>query len=141
MKGVLSFTDEELVSSDFIHNVCLDWLKLSRRCRIMSKHSVYCSKAARLHHSSDPWVCLGLCTLKSCKYWQIAGVVFFWLGIRQVTRCFLGIEGGGGTSSTQTDSLRNSSIYDSKATLQNNLKGEKRFFKIVSFGSRGRRCG
>ena len=28
--------------------------------------------------------------------------------------------------------LRNSSIYDSKATLQNNLKGEKRFFKIVS---------
>eukprot|EP00435_Cladocopium_sp_Y103_P064455 s59_g26.t1 len=48
MKGVLSFTDEELVSSDFIHNV-------------------------------------------------------------------------------------NSSIYDSKATLQNNLKGEKRFFKIVSW--------
>merc|ERR1719181_1535473 len=27
----------------------------------------------------------------------------------------------------------NSSIYDSKATLQNNLKGEKRFFKIVSW--------
>jgi glyceraldehyde 3-phosphate dehydrogenase len=26
-----------------------------------------------------------------------------------------------------------SSIYDSKATLQNNLKGEKRFFKIVSW--------
>ncbi|CAK9063894.1 unnamed protein product [Durusdinium trenchii] len=48
MKGVLSYTDEELVSSDFIHNV-------------------------------------------------------------------------------------NSSIYDSKATLQNNLKGEKRFFKIVSW--------
>jgi glyceraldehyde 3-phosphate dehydrogenase len=34
-------------------------------------------------------------------------------------------------------SLRNSSIYDSKATLQNNLKGEKRFFKIVSFGAKG----
>jgi len=48
MKGVLSFTDEELVSSDFIHN-------------------------------------------------------------------------------------KNSSIYDSKATLQNNLPGEKRFFKIVSW--------
>ena len=48
MKGVLSFTDEELVSSDFIHNV-------------------------------------------------------------------------------------NSSIYDSKATLQNNLPGEKRFFKVVSW--------
>merc|ERR1712137_1329534 len=48
MKGVLSYTDEELVSTDFIHNV-------------------------------------------------------------------------------------NSSIYDSKATLQNNLKGEKRFFKIVSW--------
>jgi glyceraldehyde 3-phosphate dehydrogenase len=48
MAGVLSFTDEELVSSDFIHNV-------------------------------------------------------------------------------------NSSIYDSKATLQNNLPGEKRFFKIVSW--------
>jgi glyceraldehyde 3-phosphate dehydrogenase len=48
MKGVLSYTDEELVSSDFIHNV-------------------------------------------------------------------------------------NSSIYDSKATLQNNLPGEKRFFKIVSW--------
>merc|ERR1711953_772226 len=48
MKGVLSFTDEELVSTDFIHNV-------------------------------------------------------------------------------------NSSIYDSKATLQNNLPGEKRFFKIVSW--------
>ncbi|CAK9024853.1 unnamed protein product [Durusdinium trenchii] len=48
MKGVLSYTDEELVSADFIHNV-------------------------------------------------------------------------------------NSSIYDSKATLQNNLKGEKRFFKIVSW--------
>merc|ERR1712151_500356 len=48
MKGVLSFTDEELVSQDFIHNV-------------------------------------------------------------------------------------NSSIYDSKATLQNNLPGEKRFFKIVSW--------
>jgi glyceraldehyde 3-phosphate dehydrogenase len=26
-----------------------------------------------------------------------------------------------------------SSIYDSKATLQNNLKGEKRFFKLVSW--------
>merc|ERR1711918_118108 len=26
-----------------------------------------------------------------------------------------------------------SSIYDSKATLQNNLPGEKRFFKIVSW--------
>merc|ERR1712226_1533302 len=48
MKGILSFTDEELVSTDFIHNV-------------------------------------------------------------------------------------HSSIYDSKATLQNNLPGEKRFFKIVSW--------
>merc|ERR1711976_593194 len=48
MKGVLSFTDEELVSTDFIHNT-------------------------------------------------------------------------------------NSSIYDSKATMQNNLPGEKRFFKIVSW--------
>lgn len=48
MKGVLAFTDEELVSSDFIHNA-------------------------------------------------------------------------------------NSSIYDSLATLQNNLKGEKRFFKVVSW--------
>merc|ERR1712039_391607 len=48
MKGVLSFTDEELVSTDFVHNC-------------------------------------------------------------------------------------NSSIYDSKATLQNNLPGEKRFFKIVSW--------
>ena len=48
MKGVLPFTDEELVSTDFIHNV-------------------------------------------------------------------------------------NSSIYDSKATMQNNLLGEKRFFKIVSW--------
>merc|ERR1719310_1799649 len=48
LKGVLSYTDEELVSTDFIHNV-------------------------------------------------------------------------------------NSSIYDSKATLQNNLPGEKRFFKIVSW--------
>merc|ERR1719446_153740 len=48
MKGVLSYTDEELVSSDFIHNA-------------------------------------------------------------------------------------NSSIYDSKATLQNNLPGEKRFFKVVSW--------
>merc|ERR1712060_202920 len=27
----------------------------------------------------------------------------------------------------------NSSIYDSKATLQNNLLGEKRFFKVVSW--------
>ena len=27
----------------------------------------------------------------------------------------------------------NSSIYDSKATMQNNLPGEKRFFKIVSW--------
>ena len=26
-----------------------------------------------------------------------------------------------------------SSIYDSNATLQNNLKGEKRFFKVVSW--------
>jgi len=48
MKGVLSYTDEELVSTDFIHNI-------------------------------------------------------------------------------------NSSIYDSKATLQNNLPGEKRFFKLVSW--------
>merc|ERR1719408_1197248 len=34
-----------------------------------------------------------------------------------------------------TDFIHNvhSSIYDSKATLQNNLKGEKRFFKIVSW--------
>ena len=37
------------------------------------------------------------------------------------------------------DLLRNSSIYDSKATLQNNLKGEKRFFKIVCAG--GKQCG
>ena len=28
---------------------------------------------------------------------------------------------------------QNSSIYDAKATLENNLKGEKRFFKIVSW--------
>ncbi|CAE7573103.1 unnamed protein product [Symbiodinium natans] len=28
---------------------------------------------------------------------------------------------------------KNSSIYDSKATLQNNLPGEKRFFKVVSW--------
>ena len=28
---------------------------------------------------------------------------------------------------------KRSSIYDSLATLQNNLKGEKRFFKIVSW--------
>merc|ERR1712107_776556 len=48
MKGVLSYTDEELVSTDFVHNI-------------------------------------------------------------------------------------NSSIYDSKATLQNNLPGEKRFFKLVSW--------
>merc|ERR1711865_1365865 len=27
----------------------------------------------------------------------------------------------------------NSSIYDSKATMQNNLPGEKRFFKVVSW--------
>ena len=27
----------------------------------------------------------------------------------------------------------NSSFYDSKATLQNNLPGEKRFFKVVSW--------
>jgi glyceraldehyde 3-phosphate dehydrogenase len=27
----------------------------------------------------------------------------------------------------------NTSIYDSKATLENNLKGEKRFFKVVSW--------
>ena len=26
-----------------------------------------------------------------------------------------------------------SSVYDSSATLQNNLKGEKRFFKLVSW--------
>merc|ERR1711918_143779 len=34
-----------------------------------------------------------------------------------------------------TDFIHNvhSSIYDSKATLQNNLPGEKRFFKIVSW--------
>jgi len=34
-----------------------------------------------------------------------------------------------------TDFIHNphSSIYDSKATLQNNLKGEKRFFKLVSW--------
>ena len=36
---------------------------------------------------------------------------------------------------------RNSSIYDSKATLQNNLKGEKRFFKIVCLGLRRTRGG
>ncbi len=34
-----------------------------------------------------------------------------------------------------TDFIHNdrSSIYDSLATLQNNLKGEKRFFKVVSW--------
>jgi glyceraldehyde 3-phosphate dehydrogenase len=34
-----------------------------------------------------------------------------------------------------TDIIHNerSSIYDSPATLQNNLKGEKRFFKVVSW--------
>jgi glyceraldehyde 3-phosphate dehydrogenase len=28
---------------------------------------------------------------------------------------------------------RRSSIYDSRATLENNLKGEKRFFKLVAW--------
>jgi len=28
---------------------------------------------------------------------------------------------------------RRSSIYDSLATMQNNIKGEKRFFKIISW--------
>ena len=34
-----------------------------------------------------------------------------------------------------TDIIHNThtSIYDSLATLQNNLKGEKRFFKVVSW--------
>ena len=35
--------------------------------------------------------------------------------------------------STDVIHTSNSSIYDSLATLQNNLKGEKRFFKIVSW--------
>lgn len=37
-------------------------------------------------------------------------------------------------SSIDLRERRHSSIYDSKATLQNNLPGEKRFFKIVSLG-------
>jgi glyceraldehyde 3-phosphate dehydrogenase len=35
--------------------------------------------------------------------------------------------------STDVIHTSNSSIYDSLATLQNNLKGEKRFFKVVSW--------
>ena len=81
MKGVLSFTDEELVSSDFIHNVNLDYRK----------------RDVRIARSRFRAICL------PSRY-----------------------------------QLRNSSIYDSKATLQNNLKGEKRFFKIVSSGQQDR---
>eukprot|EP00438_Fugacium_kawagutii_P004115 Skav212867 [mRNA] locus=scaffold151:22202:27231:- [translate_table: standard] len=80
MKGVLSFTDEELVSSDFIHNV-----RLGQQWKF--------DNGTDAEFLSD----------------KIHG---FYL-------------------------IRNSSIYDSKATLQNNLKGEKRFFKIVSFGKKG----
>ena len=41
----------------------------------------------------------------------------------------------GGASETSTDFIHDarSSIFDSKATLENNLKGEKRFFKVVSW--------
>ena len=35
--------------------------------------------------------------------------------------------------STDLIHSKSSSVYDSLATLQNNLKGEKRFFKVVSW--------
>jgi len=46
-----------------------------------------------------------------------------------------GILGYANEEMVSTDFIHNdhSSIYDSKATLQNNLKGEKRFFKVVSW--------
>ena len=46
-----------------------------------------------------------------------------------------GILGYADEEMVSTDFIHNdhSSIYDSKATLQNNLKGEKRFFKVVSW--------
>jgi glyceraldehyde 3-phosphate dehydrogenase len=46
-----------------------------------------------------------------------------------------GILGYGNEELVSTDIIHDdrSSIYDSLATLQNNLKGEKRFFKVVSW--------
>ncbi len=46
-----------------------------------------------------------------------------------------GILGYANEDMVSTDFINDdhSSIYDSKATLQNNLKGEKRFFKVVSW--------
>jgi glyceraldehyde 3-phosphate dehydrogenase len=46
-----------------------------------------------------------------------------------------GILGYGDEELVSTDFIHDprSSIYDSLATLQNNLKGEKRFFKVVSW--------
>ena len=46
-----------------------------------------------------------------------------------------GILGVAAEEVVSTDFIHDSrsSIYDSLATLQNNLKGEKRFFKIVSW--------
>jgi len=46
-----------------------------------------------------------------------------------------GILGYGNEELVSSDFIhdKRSSIYDSLATLQNNLKGEKRFFKVVSW--------
>jgi glyceraldehyde 3-phosphate dehydrogenase len=56
--------------------------------------------------------------------------------LKQASETYLkGILGVTDEELVSTDFIHDerSSIYDSLATLQNNLKGEKRFFKVVSW--------
>jgi glyceraldehyde 3-phosphate dehydrogenase len=56
--------------------------------------------------------------------------------LKEATKTYLkGILGYTSEELVSTDFIHDqrSSIYDSKATLENNLKGEKRFFKVVSW--------
>jgi glyceraldehyde 3-phosphate dehydrogenase len=92
MKGILGYCNEELVSTDFIHDNRLVDAEFRAK------------KEVELTRFVDP---LEPCTRNSLLQLALLVVV-------------------------PRSSLR-SSIYDSLATLQNNLPKEKRFFKVVSW--------
>eukprot|EP00913_Durusdinium_trenchii_P025098 g23558.t1 len=182
MKGVLSFTDEELVSSDFIHNVnssiydskatLQNNLKGEKRFfKIVSWYDNewgYSNRATkigingfgRIGRMVFQAICdqgllgtkldvVGVVDMSTdaeyfayqMKYDTVHGKFKHEVKIGEKDELIASETYMKGVLSFTDEELVssdfihnvNSSIYDSKATLQNNLKGEKRFFKIVSW--------
>ena len=69
---------------------------------------------------------------KGCEVWDLDGRRYIDFAQMGVGSCVLGYADDEFVSTDFIHDAR-SSIYDSLATLQNNLKGEKRFFKLVSW--------